>query len=110
MFRAELEQLANGSLLKMEGRLVGDWASEAKSLLSRGPVPKGLIVDLTEVSYVDAIGEQVLTWLRSIGAKFVAEAVYATAICKRLNLPIHIRPTRTTTVFQAGLATQDGSD
>jgi len=110
MFRAELKQLANGSVLKMEGRLVGDWANEAKSLLSNGPVPKGLIVDVTEVSYVDLVGEQVLTWLGSVGARFVAKAAYAAGMCKRLNLPIHSKTTATQEVFQPVLATQNGSD
>ena len=110
MFRAELKQLTNGSVLKMEGRLVGEWANEAKSLFSQGPVPKALIVDLTDVSYVDAIGEQVLTWLSSIGARFLAKGIYAAAVCKRLNLPIHNKAISTQTVFQAVLATQEGSD
>ena len=46
MFRAELNRFADGSILKIEGRLVGDWADEVKSLLSRGPGPKG--ADLAE--------------------------------------------------------------
>jgi hypothetical protein len=110
MFRAELKQLADGSVLKMEGRLVGDWAIEAKSLLVHGPIPKGLVVDLTEVSYVDAAGEQVVTWLSSLGARFLANGVYAGALCKRLKLPIHNKVTRMPTVFRAVLATQEGSD
>ncbi len=110
MFRAQLKQLANGSILKMEGRLVGDWATETKSLLSHGPVPKALIVDLTEVSYIDADGEDVLTWLGSVGARFLAKGVYGAAICKRLNLPAPNKAIPTQTVFQAVLATQEGSE
>jgi hypothetical protein len=110
MFRAELKQLATGSVLKMEGRLVGEWAIEAKSLLSHGSVPKTLIVDLTEVSYIDAIGEQVLTWLSSIGARFLAKGIYAAAACKRLNLPLHHKSVPARVVFRAVLSTQEGSD
>jgi len=89
MFRAQLKQLASGPTLKMEGSLVGEWAQEAKSLVTNGPVPKGLIVDLTEVSYIDSIGEHVLAWLASIGASFKAKAVYAASVCERLQLPLH---------------------
>ena len=110
MFRAELRQLADGSMLKMEGRLVGDWANEAKALLSHRPIPKGLIVDVAEVTYVDAVGEQVLTWLKSVGAKFAARGVYAAAVCKRLNLPLHNKTNDLRVVFPAVLATQEGSD
>ena len=101
MFRAELKQLVDGSILKMEGRLVGEWAGEAKSLLSRVPVPKKLLVDLTDVSYVDVEGEKVLTWSRSIGARFVARAFYAAAVCKRLNLPVHNEKAPTQVLFRA---------
>jgi hypothetical protein len=46
MFPAELQWLANGPTLKMEGRLVGDWAEQARCLVTKDLVPKGLIVDL----------------------------------------------------------------
>lgn len=87
MFRAEIQWAANGPTLKMEGRLVGAWAEQARSLVTKDVVPKGLIVDLTDVSYVDAVGEKLLNWLSSIGAKFVAANIYASGVCERLHLP-----------------------
>jgi len=92
MFRAQINQLASGPTLKMEGSLVGEWAQEAKCLVTNGPVPKGLIVDLTDVSYIDSVGEQVLAWLASVGASFLAKAVYAASVCERLQLPLHGKP------------------
>jgi len=86
MFRAEIQWLASGPTLKMEGRLVADWAEQARSLITKDVVPKGLIVDLTDVSYVDSAGEQFLKWLASIGAAFVAGSVYAFTVCDRLRL------------------------
>jgi len=86
MFRAELQWLANGPTLKMEGRLVGDWAEQARCLVTKDLVPKGLIVDLAEVTYVDSVGEHLLKWLGSIGAEFVAGNVYAVGVCERLRL------------------------
>src|SRR5215471_17522496 len=86
MFRAEILWLANGPTLKMEGRLVGEWAEQARCLVTTDVVPKGLIVDLTEVSYVDPAGERLLSWLGSVGAVFAARGVYVTAICERLGL------------------------
>jgi ABC-type transporter Mla MlaB component len=87
MFRAEIRWLANGPTLKMEGKLAGDWAEQARDLVTKDLVPKGLVVDLTEVSYVDSAGEQLLKWLASVGAVFVAGSVYAFAVCDRLRLP-----------------------
>src|SRR5271165_4174950 len=92
MFRAQIIQLANGPTLKMEGSLVGQWAEEAKSLVTNGPVPKGLVVDLTDVSYADSVGENVLAWFESVGASFMAKAVYAASLCERLQLPVHRKP------------------
>lgn len=86
MFRAEIHQGAEGPTLKMEGRLVGEWAEQARSLVTRESVPPGLIVDLTEVTYVDSVGEHVLLWLQSVGARFLAKAIYAAELCVRLGL------------------------
>jgi hypothetical protein len=91
MFRAEIHYVANGPVLKMEGRLVGDWAEQALSLVARCSVPKGLIVDLTNVTYVDSVGEQVLNWFSSVGAVFVARNVYAAGVCETLNLQLRER-------------------
>ena len=86
MFRAEILWLANGPTLKMEGKLVDEWAEQARCLVTADVVPKGLVVDLTEVSYIDSAGERLLSWLGSVGALFVASGVYTTAVCERLGL------------------------
>lgn len=87
MFRAEIRWLADGPTLKMEGSLVRDWAEQARSLVTKYVIPKGLIVDLTDVSYVDGAGEQLLKWLGSLGAEFVADDNYTEDVCERLNVP-----------------------
>ena len=87
MFRAELQWLASGPTLKLEGKLVADWAVQARRLVTKDVLPKDLIVDLTEVSYVDSVGDQLLKWLASVGAVFVAGSVYAFAVRDRLRLP-----------------------
>ena len=88
MFRAEIQWLASGPTLKLEGRLVTDWAEQARCLVTKDILPKDLIVDLTEVSYVDSVGEQLLKWLASVGAVFIGGSVYAFAVCDRLRLPL----------------------
>ncbi len=86
MFRAEIRWLDNGPILKMAGKLVGDWAAQARNLVTKDVVPKGLKIDLTEVSYIDPVGEEFLKWLASVGAVVVAGNVYAMAVCERLRL------------------------
>jgi hypothetical protein len=87
MFRAEMQWLASGPTLKLEGKLVADWAEQARCLVIKDVLPEGLIVDLTEVSYVDSVGEQFLKWLASVGAVFTPGSVYAFAVRDRLRLP-----------------------
>jgi hypothetical protein len=86
MVRAQF-QLTNEHLaLKLEGRLVSAWALQVKTLVSRHFVPNGLLVDLSEVTYVDSVGEQLVLWLRDSQANFVAETCHARDICERLHL------------------------
>ena len=86
MFRADILWLANGPTLKMAGWLASEWAEEAMSLVTADIVPKGLIVDLTDISCVDSAGERFLTWLGRLGATFVVSGVYVPALCERLGL------------------------
>jgi len=72
----------------LEGKLVADWAEQARYLVTKDVLPQGLMVDLTEVSYVDSVGEQLLKWLASVGAVFIGGSVYAFAVCDRLRLPL----------------------
>ena len=88
MFRAEILWFADGPTLKMEGRLVGEWAEQAKSLVTADVVPKRLIVDITDLTYLDSAGERLLSWLASMGAVFVTSGVYITAVCERLGLSL----------------------
>ena len=83
MFRAEIQWVAT---LKLEGKLVADRAEEARCLVTKDVLPKLLIVDLTEVSYVDLAGERLLSWLGSVGAVFVASGVYTPSVCEHLGL------------------------
>ena len=57
--------------------------------MSRVAVPPAmnLVVDLTEVMYIDGIGEDVLLLFKRLGAQFVAETSYSRDVCERLRLP-----------------------
>jgi hypothetical protein len=54
----------------------------------RCKIPLRLVVNLSEVTFVDAVGEEVLSWLARIGGEFVAENCYPLHVCERLNLPM----------------------
>jgi hypothetical protein len=88
MLKAELQNSGSGTTLLLQGRLVGLWADSIMSLVKPGSPPSRLLVDLTEVTYVDASGEAVLEWLATVGAEFAAESCYSRDICERLLLPL----------------------
>ena len=45
-----------------------------------------LVVDLTEITFIDSVGEEVLVFLGRFGAEFVAQTSYTLEICERLHL------------------------
>ncbi len=61
---------------------------EVRTLVTRCDSKLELVVDLTDVMFVDAIGEEVLLLARRLGAQFVAETSYSRDVCERLQLPL----------------------
>jgi len=92
MLRIEVAIERDVMTIRMEGRFVAQFAEDARALLGRSEIPFGLVVDLSEVSFVDSTGEDVLVWLRRIGATFVAQSAYSLDVCKRLRLPVAAEP------------------
>lgn len=93
MLRVQFDHDGNGSLtVRLQGRLVGVYAEDARVTLARYQVPASFLVDLSEVTFVDPFGEKVLLWLGRLGAKFVAVNVYARSICERLQLQVSEQP------------------
>ena len=88
MLRMQFYELPDGIKMQLEGRFVREFAEHARTLIRRSVVPSNLVVDLSEVSFVDAVGEEVLLWFKGIGAKFAAESAYSRHVCECLQLPI----------------------
>jgi anti-anti-sigma regulatory factor len=89
MLRVEFIQNGNGTLLvRLEGRLVGPYAEDARTTMASYKVPGKIIVDLTEMTFIDSSGEEMLRLLGYMGGEFIAENVYAQAICEQLGLRV----------------------
>src|SRR5437588_8208995 len=76
MLRVEFHDAANTVTMRLEGRFVGPFAKDTRDLVTRCKIPLRLVVNLSEVTFVDAVGEEVLSWLGRIGGEFVAENCY----------------------------------
>jgi len=86
MLRVEFQDVANAFTLRVQGRLAGIFAEEVRKLVGQQEMPRKLVVDLSDVTFVDTVGEQVLDWLGRIGAEFVADSSYPRDVCERLHL------------------------
>jgi len=84
MLRVELHD----SILKLEGRLTSVDAEHIRTLIAHSDMLARILVDLTEVTFVDSVGETVLSLLGQLGAEFVAETAYSLDVCERLELPL----------------------
>ena len=87
MLRVETQKLDHTLICKLEGRFTGEGAEHVRLLITRCDSKLELIVDLTEVLFIDAVGEDVLSFVKKLGGQFVAETAYAQHICERLELP-----------------------
>ena len=88
MLRVEFQDVDNTLTMRLEGRFVGPFAEDTRDLVTRCKIPLRLVVNLSEVTFVDVVGEEVLSWLARIGGEFVAENCYPLHVCERLNLPM----------------------
>jgi len=88
MLRVEFHEKDNYVTMKIEGRFVGRFAEDVRDLVSRRSLTGNLIIDLSDVCFVDETGEQVLSWLARIGARFLTDNAYSSDVCERLTLPL----------------------
>ena len=93
MLRVEMLDSADTLNLRLEGRFSGAAAVQTRTLLSRCGAGTRLIVDLTEVVFIDAVGEEVLSFFGRFGAQFVAPTSYTLDVCERLQLPLALTGT-----------------
>lgn len=94
MLCVEFNDDGNGALrVRLFGRMVGLYAEDARKALANRQLPASIVVDLSEVTFVDLFGEQVLLWLGRLGATFVANNVYMRSVCADLQLHISKKPT-----------------
>ena len=86
MLRIEIQGSPDTSILKLEGRLTCDDAEHTRTVVTRCLQGTRLVVDLTEVTFIDSVGEEVLSFFGRFGAEFVVETSYALDVCERLHL------------------------
>ena len=92
MLRVQTQELDGALICRLEGRFTGKGAEEVRTLVTRCDSKLELVVDLTDVLFIDAIGEEVLLFVNRLGAQFVAETSYSRDVCERLELALIGKP------------------
>jgi len=88
MLRIEFYKTPHGITVGLQGRFVKEFAEHACMLIGKSSAPSQFIVDLSDVTFVDAVGERVLIRFKDLGVAFTADSAYCLDICERLNLPL----------------------
>ncbi len=88
MLRVQTQESDGALICRLEGRFTGKEAEEVRTLVTRCDSKLELVVDLTEVLFVDATGEEVLLLANRLGSQFVAETSYSRDVCERLQLAV----------------------
>jgi hypothetical protein len=86
MLRVDIRDSANALSLRLEGRFTGNDARNTRTLMAHCHEGMTVIVDLTEVTFIDSVGEEVLSSFGRFGAEFIAQTSYTLDICERLDL------------------------
>jgi hypothetical protein len=88
MLRVEMHDEDGSLVTRLYGRLTGEYAEHIRTLLLRCNSETKLVVDLTEVTFADSVGEEVLSSFGLLRGEFIAENAYAKDLCERLQLPL----------------------
>ena len=89
MLRVEMQDSAAATVFKLEGRLTREGAVHVRALVAQcNNNGTKLVFDLTDLMFIDSVGEQALSFLKRLGGEFVAETSYSLDVCERLLLPL----------------------
>ena len=94
MLKITIDNASNAATLKLEGRLAGPWVSELEqswNAVRDGARDKLVMVDLCEVTFVDADGRKLLSTLYEQGARLRTFGCMAKGVVEEIVLE-HTRP------------------
>jgi hypothetical protein len=76
-------------VLKLEGRLVGPWVDELRNTVWRTDWwRRPLEIEVADLTFADEEGENALSWLHRVGARFRGRGPFSGYLLDRLNIPV----------------------
>jgi ABC-type transporter Mla MlaB component len=74
LLKITVQKGSGSSTLKLEGKLAGPWVGELKEVWRSESATEAVLVDLLDVSFVDAAGKDLLAQMWQGRADFVADS------------------------------------
>jgi anti-anti-sigma regulatory factor len=71
MLRVKTQESEGGLICRLEGRFTGEGAEDLRMLVTHCNSKLELVVDLTEVMFVDAVVEDVLSFIKRSAVQFI---------------------------------------
>ncbi|MFN7995150.1 MAG: TolC family protein [Bryobacteraceae bacterium] len=88
MLRITVQESAEATIFKLEGKITGPWVRELEASWSaatgEGPLQVKVIVDLTDVTYIDCAGKCLLGSMHSKGAKLISHTPLINAMVEEI--------------------------
>lgn len=88
MLRITVQTEAGKTLLKLDGKITGPWVKELEScweMLRRVQAGKKLVVELTEVSFINSAGNLLLERMHREGAELLGEGPLTRSIVEEIE-------------------------
>jgi ABC-type transporter Mla MlaB component len=74
LLRITVQKGCGSATLKLEGKLAGPWVEELQRIWRSASASEAVLVDLCDVSFVDASGKDLLAQMCHGGADFLADS------------------------------------
>jgi len=80
--------------LKLEGRLVGPWVDELRNTVwQTNGWRQPFEIDVADLTFADEDGENALSWLHRMGARFLGKGPFSGYLFERLKIPLFSQQT-----------------
>ena len=92
MLRITIQKGSGPATLKLEGKLAGPWVGELENIWRSENATEAVLVDLFDVSFVDASGKNLLAEMYQGGAHFVADTPLMKQVVHEVTGSPEVRP------------------
>ncbi len=90
VLRITTETAADEIRFTLAGKLAGPWVDEFERTWQAQPsLPRRLIIDLSEVTFIDAEGKKLLAWMHKQGADFIAAGCMTRCVVEQITRRPH---------------------